>query len=734
MEDHQQAINETHPFGVRIWQPPLYRRRSSLTSRLEEDIHSAPSQIVSKWLWGFNILWTVCFGWWLAMSAALGALVCFLFRIDPTAVEYQRLLFNLSGYLFWPFGKVVYLRQEDRYADEDEGEGRAVDEYQQWQSGRLEYGRLLFGPNLPHTDAMNRRKSYGRVSAPVPQENGSSSQDKTRLFGRGQWTGSRVWFFVYFYSCLAPLLLITSAMCWLMVFWMPMSRITVVLVRHLRQRPLALSFQDSTKSTRSPPETSTILICTYRAVGLSYWKYSIDGTNILLFNSLGIVIFAVLDFLLLKKAFGLDCFLTSPIVLFVLGLLSMVPLSYFIGDAVASISAQSSMGVAATLNAFFSTIIEVYLYCIALPKDNGRLVEGSVIGSLLGGILLMPGLSMCFGALKRKTQRFNVDSTHATNTMLLFATVAAFGPSLFYETQKSHTLICDASIKPSGKWRRCYWRQTPADDELFNKVVRPYTWLAALLLFSSYLIGLLFTLRTHAATIWKVDMDGHKTSTAVIQSNAAGVSRPSMARVLPGKTSMSNQPNGHASQAPVGNTKASRHHRHIHRSDPYWSRRKSALILLTATLAYMIIAEILVDTVNVIRDSTNVDEKFLGLTLIALVPNTTEFINAVTFAMKENIALSMEIGSAYALQVCLLQIPALVLFSAVYDRWHHDHLTHHSMFRLILPTWDIVCVFFCVFLLSYLSNEGKSNYFKGSILLLAYTMVLAGFYLGDYTE
>lgn len=36
--------------------------------------------------------------------------------------------------------------------------------------------------------------------------------------------------------------------------------------------------------------------------------------------------------------------------------------------------------------------------------------------------------------------------------------------------------------------------------------------------------------------------------------------------------------------------------------------------------------------------------------------------------MNGNIALSMEIGSAYALQVCLLQIPALVFFSAIYGR------------------------------------------------------------------
>lgn len=68
-----------------------------------------------------------------------------------------------------------------------------------------------------------------------------------------------------------------------------------------------------------------------------------------------------------------------------------------------------------------------------------------------------------------------------------------------------------------------------------------------------------------------------------------------------------------------------------------------------------------------VLQGSGVDEKFLGLTLFALVPNTTEFMNAISFAMNGNISLSMEIGSAYALQVCLLQIPAMVAFSAVYN-------------------------------------------------------------------
>lgn len=102
--------------------------------------------------------------------------------------------------------------------------------------------------------------------------------------------------------------------------------------------------------------------------------------------------------------------------------------------------------------------------------------------------------------------------------------------------------------------------------------------------------------------------------------------------------------------------------------------------------------------------------------------------------MNGNIALSMEIGSAYALQVCLLQIPALVLFSAIIAPGlvPADKLTH--TFNLIFPQWDMVTVILCVFLLSYVYGEGKSNYFKGSILLLTYLVIVVGFYLSGYSS
>ena len=49
--------------------------------------------------------------------------------------------------------------------------------------------------------------------------------------------------------------------------------------------------------------------------------------------------------------------------------------------------------------------------------------------------------------------------------------------------------------------------------------------------------------------------------------------------------------------------------------------------------------EILVDTVDAVLGAGSIDEKFLGFTLFALVPSAIEFLNAISFALQQNIAL-----------------------------------------------------------------------------------------------
>ncbi|GAM84104.1 hypothetical protein ANO11243_020960 [Dothideomycetidae sp. 11243] len=786
LKDRQEAINETHPFGIRIWKPALYKKDRSVQATAEGDIHSAPGGYVSRWLSIFNVLWTLTFGLLLAGVALVGAILCAILGVLSGGSEYSAVLFHLAGYIFYPFGKFVRLEHDEAYLEEDEGEGRSISEYERWQTGDLEEGRLFFGPrrglvgqrrdsidSAEETDALLGRPSRNDrgAAAPDPAADININKTKKRPFGRGQWNFGRVVYFAFFYTILTPMLLLVSLVCWFFVFSIPMGRVTSLLLYHLRRHPLALSFHSDSQYSRQPDvHSSSILLCTYRAGGLKYWKYTVDGTNIFLINLLALVAFTIFDFFVLKETLEIHTGLTSSGFIFILSLLSIIPLAYFIGQAVASISAQSTMGVGATVNAFFSTVIEVFLYCVALQQGKAQLVEGSIIGSIFAGILLLPGISMCFGAIKRKTQRFNVKSAGVSSTMLMFAIIGSFGPTLFYQIYGSHELNCYQCTATGSSedtdCRRCYFSQSPAlNDNFFLTAVRPFIWFSATMLFLSYVIGLMFTLRTHASIIWNNEpeekkfekpdnrtteqrpldphsaMTRHNTSTSVspreirdsqlykrILGQSLKSAGPASGIVMPTAPMHEDHEDGHGAADDHG---AGGH------DAPNWSRTKSVVVLLSATVAYAIIAEILVDTVDAVLDNVDIDEKFVGITLFALVPNTTEFLNAISFAMNGNIALSMEIGSAYALQVMLLQVPALVLFTAIQSLrniWPNPDDAAAHAFSLIFPQWDMVTVILGLFLMNYVVAEGKSNYFKGSMLVLSYLVVLVGFWFTGYND
>lgn len=325
-------------------------------------------------------------------------------------------------------------------------------------------------------------KSYGTTSRPVDSAASSMSDIAAEGSRRGSIIG-KACFWLALISIIAPLMLIVCIFCWGLVITIPMAKLNWALLRHLFMQPTHIRFcaappvvivaspppepseeHDGTTSPTTPAmfsvkhprlsegqvapygsPTSTVLLCTYRAVGFKYYKYTVGGVNIFFVNLLSVVFFVIFDgFVLLPLVERRDHakepvspflrFIASQGLIFVLSLASVIPLSYFIGMAVASISAQSSIGMGAVINATFGSVIEIILYGIALTQGKGHLVEGSIVGSLLAGVLLMPGMSMCSGALRRKEQKFNAKSASVTSMMLIMAIIGALTPTLFYQT------------------------------------------------------------------------------------------------------------------------------------------------------------------------------------------------------------------------------------------------------------------------------------------------------------
>lgn len=723
-------------------------------------------------------------------------------------------------------------------------------------------------------------KSYGttKYTPPAPATYGTAEFVTTTK--ASDWLG-RICFWLAFVSIIAPLMLLVCLICWALVVTIPMAKLNWQLLKFMFTRPFTIRFCAAPPIVvvAAPPETqsatnaqtmnqeqpatvpfsvkhprlsegqlapsgsptSTVLLCVYHAVGAQYYKYTVGGVNILFINLLPIVFFVIFDgFVLLpmvekmehegKHVPALLAAVASEGAIFLLSLLSVIPLSYFIGMAVASISAQSSIGMGAVINATFGSIIEIILYSIALTQGKGHLVEGSIVGSLLAGVLLMPGMSMCSSAVRRKEQKFNAKSAGVTSMMLIMAIIGALAPTLFYQTYGNFQLVCSGCPSTPNQggtpWicDHCYYKHPdPVDDPFYQSSVKNLMYLCAGILLFSYLIGLWFSLRTHASQIWRnpqplleQDLPTHHrmslhpkpmasaTSTSNVfpgqsplirrtsanandQANGpAPIAAPSTAR-NPAPNMSPTFPRRVVSQQPsftpvmesvdhvvkndlqnlhlpapmttddftravaVATVSALRHQQvhgqasgklrvsmgeaeggeHGGHDAPSWSRFVSASVLLACTALYALIAELLVDVVDVILQGSGIDEKFLGVTLFALVPNTTEFMNAMSFALNGNIALSMEIGSAYALQVCLLQIPAMVAFSAWHDPQHMGEVAR--TFSLIFPRWDVIALILSMFLMTYTYIEAKSNYHRGSILIMSYLVLLSGFYFAPPT-
>ncbi|KAL7311058.1 hypothetical protein PS15m_008871 [Mucor circinelloides] len=750
LKDKQDAMNTQHPFGLPLWKPALYKKSRSVVRKANNALHSSPASSSDFFLNPGNLLWAALFGWWLALVVLFVSLVISLCG----GRAYGIMLRELSSYLLWPFGRYVERLVEitpsvmsDLARERSSGQSSVVID---------DDNEIDVDDEEGHHHHHHKRKRYNWFRA---------------VFETIKLGPVACLYYILFFSIIAPLLLLVSSICWMCVVTVPMAKLNYILVRHLRRHPLSLRFHSKPSIlTGAHQQPTIILLCTYQAFGWQYYKYTYNGINIMFINLIPLVFFVIFDDYVLKSHFP-DAFITSPQVIFGLSLASVIPLSYFIGMGVSSVSAQSSMGLGAVINATFGSIIEIILYAAALMAGKSSLVEGSLIGSILAGVLLMPGFSMISGAVKRKEQRFNAKSAGVTSTMLIMAIIGALSPTLFYQFFGSFELRCTGCPEvadPNGTiaCSHCYYDQmNPVEDPVYQNSVKPFMLICAAILPSAYVIGLLFSLHTHADMVWK-NPTSTTTKHPIVEAHTATVVHPQ--RVYPVHI-ISQQEQEHPNeQTPINaysihavdqsttslianpstttngttaTTTLSQPLAFVHAKEPEeeeeeeaaaghdspnWGKSMSYSVLFGCTLLYSIIAEILVQTVDLVMENVAIDEKFLGLTLFALVPNITEFMNAISFALYGNIVLSMEIGSAYALQVCLLQIPAMVAFSLWYN-WGKEEVKKFT-FNLMFPRWDVISVIFSVFLLTYTYQEGKSNYFKGSILCLSYVVLVAGFY------
>jgi len=124
-------------------------------------------------------------------------------------------------------------------------------------------------------------------------------------------------------------------------------------------------------------------------------------------------------------------FTQEKTLIFVTSILAIVPLARIMGYTTNEIAIQSNPNFSGLISATFGNAIELIIAIFALADGLVDVVKASLIGSIIGNILLLVGLSILFGGLRYKHQRFNNETIAVSSTMLIIVVAGLSIPSVY---------------------------------------------------------------------------------------------------------------------------------------------------------------------------------------------------------------------------------------------------------------------------------------------------------------
>jgi len=280
-------------------------------------------------------------------------------------------------------------------------------------------------------------------------------------------------------------------------------------------------------------------------------------------------------------ALALEFAHASPTLVFIAAALGVIPCAALMGEATEELAARSGPGIGGLLNVTFGNAPELIIAFFALKEGLHEVVKASIVGSVIGNILLVLGAAMLVGGWKREKQTFNHTAANAQSAMLLLALVALMLPAVFQ-------LVHGGSLPAVG------------DDRVdFGSDLETLSLGVALILMASYVLGLVFSLRTHKALFNPYSEDEqHETK---------------------------------------------------------WSARRAGMMLAGAA--------VLVGSIEEASHDIGLSEFFVGVFVVAIVGNAAEHWVAVLVAAKDKMDLAVNIAIGSSAQIALFIAPVLVLLS-----------------------------------------------------------------------
>lgn len=331
----------------------------------------------------------------------------------------------------------------------------------------------------------------------------------------------------------------------------------------------------------------------------------------------------------------------GAVAIFVASALGIIPLAGVMGRATEELAERLGQGVGGLLNATFGNAAELIIAGIALRAGLFDLVKASITGSIIGNVLLVFGLSALAGGVRFPAQRFNRTAASQGSTLLVLSGIGLVVPAIF------HLL---ARGRPGAH-----------EQEVSLEI--------AVVLFATYLLSLVFTLRTH--------------------------------------------PHLYTGEARAAATAESGHGE--------GSLKRAVALLVAATVGIAVMAELLVGAAEITAHALGWSEVFVGVILVAIIGNAAEHSTAIMMALKDKMDAAVHIAIGSSIQVALFVAPLLVFASYA--------IAPRPMDLLFTPL-EVLSVVLAVGIIALIADDGETHWMEGVQLLAVYVILgIAFFYL-----
>ena len=298
---------------------------------------------------------------------------------------------------------------------------------------------------------------------------------------------------------------------------------------------------------------------------------------------------------------------SEPLLVFIFAAIGLIPLAKLIGQSTEHLATHYGPTVASLLNVTFGNAAEIIIGIVAISAGLLNLVKASIIGSIIGNILLVFGLSLIVGGLKHKEQFFNKENTGYQSSMLFLAIIGLAVPTILAATT--------TKVGHQGN-------------------IESISVCVAFVLLGVYIASTIFTFITHKHLFSITPVEREKNDDG--RNHDSKFSQDLDERVQS--------------------------------NDLHWNKKRSFTLLVASLIGVVIVSEVLVSSVEVTIKKFGFSEMFVGAIIVGVVGNAAEHSSAIMLARKDKLDLSIGIAAGSGTQVAIFVVPILVIAGIVVNR------------------------------------------------------------------